>query len=150
MLNLKVNNFINSKKLLYFLTSTTIFIFAYNIYVYDPLYGYDARDHYYYIDYFAMYLPDKVNLPSIEDSKEFFSPPLPYLVPSFVVVFCRNIIESSNYVEDCRPSLALITQIFQTFLFFGTLFIYSKIIKKMYKDIKFSHFLLVVLLQLLL
>ena len=146
MLNLNVYNFINSKKLLYFLTSTTFFIFAYNIYVYDPLYGYDARDHYYYIDYFAMYLPDKINLPSIEDSKEFFSPPLPYLVPSFVVVFCRNIIESSNYVEDCRPSLALITQIFQTFMFFGTLFIYSKIIKKMYKDINFSHFLLIVLL----
>ena len=146
MLNLKVNNFINSKKLLYFLAGTTILIFAYNIYVYDPLYGYDARDHYYYIDYFAMYLPDKINLPSIEDSKEFFSPPLPYIVPSFVIVFCRNIIESSNYVEDCRPSLALITQIFQTFMFFGTLFIYSKIIKKMYKDIKFSHFLLIVLL----
>ena len=91
MISLKVNNFINSKKLLYFLAGTTILIFAYNIYVYDPLYGYDARDHYYYIDYFAMYLPDKVNLPSIEDSKEFFSPPLPYLVPSFVVVFCRNI-----------------------------------------------------------
>ena len=73
--------------------------------------------------------------------KNFFSPPLPYIVPSFVIVFCRNIIESSNYVEDCRPSLALITQIFQTFMFFGTLFIYSKIIKKMYNDIKFSHFI---------
>ena len=114
MLNLKIYNFINSKKLLYFLIFTTLLIFGYNIYVYDPLYGYDAREHYYYIDYFAMYLPDKINLPSIEDSKEFFSPPFPYLIPSFVIVFCRNIIESNNFVEDCRPSLGLITQIFQT------------------------------------
>jgi len=146
MLNLKIYNFINSKKLLYFLIFTTLLIFGYNIYVYDPLYGYDAREHYYYIDYFAMYLPDKINLPSIEDSKEFFSPPFPYLIPSFVIVFCRNIIESNNFVEDCRPSLGLITQIFQTLMFFGTLFIYSKIIKKIYKDIKVAHFLLLVLL----
>ena len=64
------------KILIYVLLIVTLVIMIINFQIYDPIYGYDARDHFYYIDYFSMYLPDTINFPTIEDSKEFFSPPL--------------------------------------------------------------------------
>lgn len=45
----------------------------------DPLVGYDAPDHVAYILTLA-----QGRLPTIEDTAEFFSPPLPYLLPALV------------------------------------------------------------------
>ena len=85
---------------------------AINFQIYDPIYGYDAEAHYNYIDFFSMYLPDTIKIPTSEDTREFFSPPLPYVFPSSVIVVCRNLIESTNYVEDCRPYMSKISQLF--------------------------------------
>ena len=88
-----MNNLVNflqktnlSKFFICLLVITTIVIMVINFQIYDPIYGYDAEAHYNYIDFFSMYLPDTIKVPTSEDTREFFSPPMPYLFPSSVVV----------------------------------------------------------------
>ena len=50
-----------------------------NALLHDPKRGYDARDHLRYIDTLA-----KGELPARADTREFFSPPAPYLVPALL------------------------------------------------------------------
>ena len=88
--------------------------------------GYDAPAHFTYIDYFSRYLPRSFKLPTNLDSREFFSPPIPYIIPSFFQVLCRNVIESSNFLSDCRPFYSKYTLIFQYILFIFTVFINLK------------------------
>lgn len=45
----------------------------------DPRVGYDAADHLKYIEVLSEY-----RLPTRSDTAEFFSPPLPYLLPAMV------------------------------------------------------------------
>lgn len=54
-------------------------VFA-NAVLHDPSVGYDSGQHLRYIEILA-----QGRLPALEDSKEFFSPPLPYLLPAFVL-----------------------------------------------------------------
>ena len=53
------------------------------------------KAHFSYVDYFSRYLPNEFKLPSENDTREFFNPPLGYLVPSIAQVLCRNVIEST-------------------------------------------------------
>ena len=119
---------------------------AINFQIYDPIYGYDAEAHYNYIDFFHVFA-DTIKIPTSEDTREFFLHP-PYVFPSSVIVVCRNLIESTNYVEDCRPYMSKISQLFQIALFFLSLFFYTKIAKLLYpKSREVIVILLLILIQ---
>jgi len=133
----------------YILLISTIYILIYNILHYSPILGYDADAHFGYVNFIAMYFPDKLILPLAEDTREFFSPPIGYLFPSIVQVLCRNIINSSNYIADCEPIYSKVTQIFQSMLYLLTLFInlYTlKLFNKSKSLINVSYLILVSLL----
>ena len=106
------------------------YILIYNIFHYSPILGYDAEAHYTYVDHISRYLPRSLNLPSPIDTREYFNPPLGYLVPALSQVVCRNIIESQNFIEDCRPIYGNVTQIFQSLIYLFTIYINLLTLKK--------------------
>ena len=108
-----------------FSSLSTIFILIYNILYFNPILGYDAEAHYAYINYLSRYLPRDFRLPTVNETREFFNPPVGYLVPSIAQVICRNVIESSDFLSDCQPYYGKVTQVFQSFMYIIT--IYSKI-----------------------
>ena len=55
--------------------------------------------HINYVDHFSRYLPDKIDLPSDKESREFFNPPIGYIVPSITQVICRNTINSNDFLS---------------------------------------------------
>ena len=124
-----MKNILLSKVITYLLIAVLMFILTFNIIFYDPIFGYDAEAHYAYVDYVAMYLPDNFELPSDEDSREFFNPPIAYLFPSAVAILCRNLISAENIVKSCQPIYGKATQIFQSILFLITLIYYTKTLK---------------------
>ena len=87
----------------FFLSCSTLYILIYNIFHYNPALGYDAEAHYNYVNYLSRDMPNVIKLPSSEETREFFNPPLGYIVPSVVQVFCRNIITSDNLLLACEP-----------------------------------------------
>tara|TARA_Y100000768_G_C23972821_1_gene681427 strand:+ start:182 stop:1495 length:1314 start_codon:yes stop_codon:yes gene_type:complete len=100
---------------------STFFILIYNILHYAPILGYDAEAHFSYVDYLSRYLPKEIKLPSQDETREFFNPPIGYLFPSFAQLVCRNIIESNNLLADCQPVYGKATQVFQTILYVITI-----------------------------
>ena len=99
-----------------------IFICLFNIFFYDPIEGYDAEAHYDYVDYFSRYLPQDIRLPSDLNSREFFNPPIPYIIPSFAQVICRNVIDSNNFLQDCKEYYGIAIQVSQFILYLFTIF----------------------------
>tara|TARA_B100000073_G_C23702431_1_gene560919 strand:- start:76 stop:1425 length:1350 start_codon:yes stop_codon:yes gene_type:complete len=99
-----------------------IFICLFNIFFYDPIQGYDAEAHYDYVDYFSRYLPQDIRLPSDLNSREFFNPPIPYIIPSFAQVICRNVIDSNNFLQDCKQYYGIAIQVSQFILYLLTIF----------------------------
>jgi 4-amino-4-deoxy-L-arabinose transferase-like glycosyltransferase len=55
-------------------------IVAVNAFLHDPRVGYDRKSHFAYIEALAEF-----RLVTLEDSEEYFSPPLPYLLPGILV-----------------------------------------------------------------
>ena len=106
-----------------------VYICFYNIMHYDPIQGYDAEGHYAYVDYLSRYLPDNIKLPSAEHSREFFNPPIAYIVPSIAQVVCRNIIVSSDLLTDCKFYYGITLQAFQFLLYLLTLFFNLKTVQ---------------------
>ena len=102
---------------------STVFILIYNILYFNPILGYDAEAHYAYINYLSRYLPRDFRLPTVNETREFFNPPIGYLVPSIAQVICRNVIESSDFLSDCQPYYGKVTQVFQSFMYIATIFI---------------------------
>ena len=100
---------------------STFFILIYNILHYAPILGYDAEAHFSYVDYLSRYLPKEIKLPSQDETREFFNPPIGYLFPSFAQLVCRNMIESNNLLADCQPVYGKATQVFQTILYVITI-----------------------------
>ena len=100
---------------------STFFILIYNIIHYSPILGYDAEAHFSYVDYLSRHLPRELKLPSHSETREFFNPPVGYLFPSFIQVFCRNLIDSNNLLSDCQPIYGKATQIFQSILYIVTI-----------------------------
>ena len=98
-------------------------ILIYNIFHFHPILGYDAEAHFNYVEYLSRYLPYELRVPNSVDTREFFNPPLGYLIPSIAQVFCRNIIVSNNFLLDCQPVYAKTTQIFQSFMYILTILI---------------------------
>tara|TARA_B100001287_G_scaffold276829_1_gene289844 strand:- start:1718 stop:3073 length:1356 start_codon:yes stop_codon:yes gene_type:complete len=116
--NLNFSNFV-----FVLISVTTLYVLIYNILHYNPILGYDGEAHFNYVDYVSRYLPNEIRLPSKIDTREYFSPPLGYLVPSIAQVICRNVIESNNFLLDCRPIYGKATQIFQSFMYIVTIII---------------------------
>ena len=113
-------------------------ILIFNIISYHPILGYDAEAHDGYIDHLSRYLPDSINLPLKENTREFFNPPVAYLFPSVIQVICRNIIEAQDQLLACKPYYNKVTQIFQAFLYLLTLLINMKTLQLFTKS---KHFL---------
>ncbi len=132
-----------------FLLFSTIYILIYNIFYYSPSLGYDANAHFLYVDHLARYLPYELNIPSATETREFFNPPMAYMFPAIVQVFCRNIIQSNNYLYECQPIYASFTQIFQSFLYLLTIFINIYSLKKFIKSNNFLNSSYLILISLL-
>ncbi len=115
---------LNFSKIIFLLISlSSFYILIYNIFHFSPILGYDAEAHFNYVDYLSRYLPNELRLPSSNETREFFNPPLGYLIPSIAQVFCRNIITSSDFLLDCQPIYGKATQIFQSFMYVFTILI---------------------------
>ena len=112
-----------SKIIFLFISLSTLYILIFNIFHFNPILGYDAEAHFSYVDYLSRYLPNELKLPSSDETRGFFNPPLGYLIPSIAQVFCRNIITSSDLLLDCQPIYGKATQIFQSFMYIVTILI---------------------------
>jgi hypothetical protein len=66
-----------------------------NTLLHNPRWGYDA---YYYWDYIEVF-PD--HLPTEADSQEFFSAPLPFIIPAYVNVLCKAAAGALDVYEEC-------------------------------------------------
>ena len=62
----------NEKKLFFLLLIFVIFILIFNLFRFNPILGYDGEAHHAYIEHIARYLPESLNLPSEDDTYEFF------------------------------------------------------------------------------
>ena len=120
-MNIKRINFSNFVFTL--ISFSTLYILIYNIFHYSPILGYDGEAHFNYVNYLSRYLPREIKLPTIDDTREFFSPPLGYLIPSLAQVVCRNVISSSNFLLECQPIYGKATQIFQSLMYIATILI---------------------------
>ena len=78
---MKKSNFNFSKILFLLISLSTLYILIYNILHFNPILGYDAEAHFNYVDYLSRYLPYELRLPSSNETREFFNPPLGYLIP---------------------------------------------------------------------
>ncbi len=139
----------NSKKILFsLLVASLSYILIYNLLHFDPILGYDAEAHYSYIDTFSRYLPRTIHIPTVEESREFFSPPLTYFFPAAIQVICRNISSSQNLLEYCQPIYGKISQIFQNLLFLASIYINLQTLKKIQntKTFNLSFLILTMLL----
>lgn len=124
------NKYILLEKIVFFsIFLSTLYILIYNIYHYSPILGYDAEAHFAYVDYVARYLPKKLSLPTAEDTREFFNPPVGYIFPAISQVICRNIIESSDFLSDCQPYYGKATQVMQSILYLVTIGVNLYILK---------------------
>ena len=99
----------------------SFYVLIYNLFHFNPILGYDAEAHIRYVDYFSRYLPNEFRLPDKSETREYFNPPIGYLVPSIAQVFCRNIIESSDFLSECQPIYGKVTQIFQSLMYIATI-----------------------------
>lgn len=138
------------KVIFQFLIFSTSFVLLYNFLHYTPMLGYDSYAHYTYIDFFSRYLPKDFRLPAYSDTREYFSPPIPYIVPAFFQVLCRNIIESTDFLTECRSFYSRYTLIFQYFLYLLTTFVNLKILGLIFNKkskIFTSYFLLISMLS---
>ncbi len=117
------------KFLIAILITSTLFILVYNIFHYTPMLGYDAEAHFAYVDHISRYMPKSLNLPDEVDSREFFNPPLGYIVPAVGQVICRNTIKSADFLKDCRPIYGTFTQVIQSLMYLFTIFINLKTLK---------------------
>ena len=125
-----------------------LFILIYNIFHYDPILGYDAEAHYAYVDAFSRYMPRAIHIPTEIESREFFSPPLTYIFPSFIQVICRNLADSNNLLEYCKPVYGKASQIFQNILYIISVFINILTLKKLTKKNSFNISFLLMLMML--
>ena len=102
-----------------------VFIFIFNMFNYDPIYGYDAEAHYEYVEgFFAMYIPGLSEQPSNEITREFFNPPLPYVLPATISLFCKKLVDVEDEAKYCQKYYGKSIQITNLFLFFLSIYFY--------------------------
>ncbi len=92
--------------------------------LHDPEIGYDAKHYLRYIQT----LPFR--LPTDEDTREFFSAPLPYILPSFVDEACHRLSgvrEVPLIIDDCLRNAGKFAQFINFVLSLGVTFLFIKI-----------------------
>lgn len=123
------------------------FILIYNLFHYDPIQGYDGEAHHAYVQNFLnLYIPNKIDQPTSNLTYEYFSPPLPYLLPAFVNEICKQLTDYN--LLYCQQSYGFINIFFQSVLFVLTILIYMKTLKILKINIK-KNTLLVLLIGIL-
>ncbi len=108
----------NFFKLILFVVALILII---NIFGYFHELGYDGEHHKWYVEVLPL------NLPSEEDTKEFFSPPLPYLFPSIIDSVCDKLNEAYSINFHCTYLYGKLTQILQALMFIGIIFLIKDI-----------------------
>ena len=93
-----------------------------------PEIGYDANDHLLYMQVLS------TRLPTSDDTREFFSPPLPYFLPSLVNTICLNGDASPTNEKDCRYAGGKFGQILNVLLSIGTTFFLIRIAQLWFPD----------------
>jgi len=126
-----------------------LYILIYNLLHYSPILGYDAEAHFAYVDYLARYLPNKFLLPTANDTREFFNPPIAYIFPAVIQVICRNFLNANNLLNECRPYYGKATQIFQSLIFIATIYIYLLTIKRFKKSNRIFNLSFLILISIL-
>ena len=117
-----------------------LFIMIFNVFSYYHEFGYDGQDHKWYIEVLPL------DLPTQNDTKEFFSPPLPYLFPSIIDSICDKLYDANRTTTNCSIFYGNITQFFQLFMFFIILFCYLKILNLLSENKNYKNLTLILLL----
>lgn len=115
--------------------SLIVYALIYNLFHYDPILGYDGEAHHAYVQNFLnIYIPGKTNQPASNFTYEFFSPPLPYVLPTIINEICKPFSEAVNYIEFCQNIYGFVNIIFLSLAYLSLLFIYMKIVKKVLRS----------------
>ena len=117
-----------------------LLIMIFNVFSYYHEFGYDGQDHKWYIEVLPL------DLPTQNDTKEFFSPPLPYLLPSIIDSICDKLVEKNLTSINCSIFYGNITQIFQLIMFLIILFCYIKILNLLSENKNYKNLTLILLL----
>ncbi len=117
-----------------------LLIMIFNVFSYYHEFGYDGQDHKWYIEVLPL------DLPTQNDTKEFFSPPLPYLFPSIIDSICDKLVEANLTSVNCSIYYGNISQLFQLFMFFIILFCYIKILNLLSENKNYKNLTLILLL----
>ena len=117
-----------------------LLIMVFNVFSYYHEFGYDGQDHKWYIEVLPL------DLPTQNDTKEFFSPPLPYLFPSIIDSICDKLVEANFISLNCSIFYGNLTQFVQIVMFFIILFCYLKILNLLSENKKYKNLTLILLL----
>lgn len=117
-----------------------LLIMIFNVFSYYHEFGYDGQDHKWYIEVLPL------DLPTQNDTKEFFSPPLPYLFPSIIDSICDKLVEANLTSVNCSILYGNISQLFQLFMFLIILFCYIKILNLLSENKNYKNLTLILLL----
>ena len=117
-----------------------LLIMVFNVFSYYHEFGYDGQDHKWYIEVLPL------DLPTQNDTKEFFSPPLPYLFPSIIDSICDKLVEANLTSVNCSIFYGNISQLFQLFMFLIILFCYIKILNLLSENKNYKNLTLILLL----
>ena len=117
-----------------------LLIMVFNVFSYYHEFGYDGQDHKWYIEVLPL------DLPTQNDTKEFFSPPLPYLFPSIIDSICDKLVEANLISLNCSIFYGNLTQFVQIVMFFIILFCYLKILNLLSENKKYKNLTLILLL----
>ena len=71
-----------------------------------------------------MFVPNLSDQASNEITREFFKPPLPYVIPAVFSYFCKNIVEVENEAKYCQRYYGKIIQLINAFVYLLTLYFY--------------------------
>ena len=110
-----------------------------NIFGYFHELGYDGEHHKWYIEVLPF------DLPKDTDTKEFFSPPLPYLLPSIIDSVCDKTNELNITDLNCTLIYGKITQVIQGIIFILIFFILRNIAELIHPNNK-EYFMALIML----
>lgn len=115
-----------------------VYALVYNLFHYNPVWGYDGEAHHAYVQNFLnIFGPYKSDQPASNFTYEFFSPPLPYIFPTFVNEVCKSFSPINDNLEFCQNLYGFINIIFLSLVYLSLLFLYMKIVNKVLKSNRF-------------
>ncbi len=115
-----------------------VYVLVYNLFHYNPVWGYDGEAHHAYVQNFLnIFGPNKSDQPASNFTYEFFSPPLPYIFPTFVNEVCKSFSPINDNLEFCQNLYGFVNIIFLSLVYLSLLFLYMKIVNKVLKSNRF-------------